>query len=58
MLAWMVSWLPAAELFGDSVLKFMSVCKDEFTSGCEDEVDRILRSIPADIKQAEIPSQV
>ena len=41
--------LSASEIFGDSILNFLDDGEDEFTTSCEDEVDRILSSIPADI---------
>ena len=41
--------LSASEIFGDSILNFLDDGKDEFTTSCKDEVDRILSNIPADI---------
>ena len=41
--------LPASEVFGDSILNFLDDGEDELTTSCEDEVDRIMSSIPADI---------
>ena len=41
--------LPASQLFGDSILNFLDDAEDESTTSCEDEVDRIMSSIPADI---------
>ena len=41
--------LPASEVFGDSILNFLDDGEDELTTSCEDELDRIMSSIPADI---------
>ena len=41
--------MPASELFGDSSLNFLDDAEGESTTSCEDEVDRIMSSIPADI---------
>jgi len=41
--------LPALDLFRNSILNFLYNGEDELTTSCEDEVDRIMSSIPADI---------
>ena len=41
----MTSLSASVELFKDSILDFMSICQDKFTTGCEDDMDQILNSI-------------
>ena len=41
--------LPASEFFRDSILNFLDDAEDESTTSCEDEVDRIMSRIPAEI---------